>query len=142
MASVSSVSSASQYGFAQLRLQQARRDAEQAETTAQALKAQANQAQREAVSANENARNLSVQASQAQENAGQARQGLAAMSTAQQSITQLSNTVDQVQARQTAPETATPSTRTSVASNAAASISAPVTNTQGQVTGKIINTTA
>ena len=135
MASVSSISSANRYGFEQLRLQQARRNADQAEQTAQALKIQADQAQREAVQANENARSLSNQSSQARANAGQARQGLAAMSSAQQSVSQLSRVVDQVVARQPAAIAVTER-------KSAGTPTPSVVNSQGQVTGKIINTTA
>jgi len=145
MAAVSSISNAAQYGFEQLKLQQARRSADQAELTAQALQQQAGQAQRDAQRANENARTLSVQASQAQDQAGQARQGLAAMKTAKQSFVRLSSTVDQVQARQTATEATTAavtSSNTATAITSTATNIPPVVNSQGQVTGKIINTTA
>lgn len=131
MATVSSTSSANQYGWQQLKLQLAVRNAEQAEQTAQALKVQANDAQRVAERAQENARSLFVQSNQAQEKAGQARRGLAALGAAQQGVAQLSKIVDQVLLRQQA---STPTTQ--------GSSTVPVTNSQGQVTGKIINTTA
>ncbi|MDD5177242.1 MAG: hypothetical protein PHQ05_12560 [Sterolibacterium sp.] len=131
MAPVSSISSANQYGWQQFKLQQAKRNADQAEQAALSLKTQANDAQRVADRAEENARSLWVQSDQAQTKAGQARQGLAAIGTAQQSVAQLSKTVDQVLVREQAATSTTPSTST-----------LPVTNSQGQVTGKIVNTTA
>lgn len=133
MASVSSTSSANQYGWQQLKLQQAVRNADQAEQEAQSLKTQANDAQRVADRAQENARSLYVQSDQAQAKAGQARQGLVAIGTAQQSVTQLSNTVDQVLTRKPVSTSTTQSTSTSPAA---------VVNSQGQVTGTVINTTA
>ncbi len=138
MISVSSTTSANDYGLQQIRLQQARRNADQAEQTAQALKAQADAAQRVADHEQENARSLYVQSDQAQTKAGQARQGLAAFSSAQQAITQLSKAVDQVISREQVPTEAAPSAPTPPAS----SVGAAVTNSQGQVTGKIVNTTA
>lgn len=141
MTTVSATASASQYGLQQLRLQQARRTAEQAEATARALNAQAGNAQRVADRAQEDARSLSVQANQAESTAGQARQGLAALSTAQQAFARLSNTADQVVAREPTPVAAAPVTTAPVAPTPAAD-AAPVVNTQGQVTGTVINTTA
>lgn len=138
MATVSSTSSANQYGLQQLRQQQARRNADQAELTAQTLKAQANDAQRVADRAQEDARTLGVQSDQAQAKAGQARQGLAALGAAQQSGVQLSQTVDQVLGRRQASAATLPGST----AKATATVAAPVVNTQGQVTGKIINTTA
>ena len=138
MASVSSISSANQYGLQQLSLQQARRNSDQAELTAQTLRAQANDAQRVADQAEENARSLAVQSDQAQTKAGQARQGLAALSTAQQALTRLSNFSDQVLARIQPSSSTTQSTSASLVITG----TPPVVNTQGQVTGKIINTTA
>lgn len=129
---VSSTSSANEYGLQQLRVQQARRSAEQAEQAAQLLEAQAAGAQQAAEQAQENARSLSVESSQAQARAGQARQGLIAMGSAQQAITQLTNAVNQA---------AVPVT-TSVPTTQSVGSPPPVVNTQGQVTGKIVNTTA
>jgi len=133
MTTVSSTSSASEYGLQQLRLQQARRTAEQAEFAARALNAQAANAQRVADRAQEDARSLGVQANQAEASAGQARQGLAALSTAQQAFSRLSNTAEQVVAREPTPAAPTQD-------SGAAPV--PVVNTQGQVTGTVINTTA
>lgn len=131
-ASVSGTQSIVQSGLQQLKLQQARRNAEQAEQTAQALQTQADEAQRRARREQENARSLSVQADQAQSNAGRARQGLALIQTASQSITQVGNVVDQVIKKQQSAQTGTQPVQQSK----------PVVNTQGQVTGTVINTTA
>lgn len=134
MPPVSPASSANQYGLQQLRQLQARRNAEQAEQVAQSLRAQANQAQAVADRAQETARSLTVQSDQAQVKAGQARQGLAVAGSIQQAVTQLGKTVDQVLARDQAvnPTTAAPPSTSP----------APVVNTQGQVTGTLVNTTA
>lgn len=142
---VSSVSSANQYGLQQLRLQQAKRNAEQAEQTAQSLAAQANSAQRTAQSAQDNADALSVQSSQAQSNANQTRQGVAALSSEQQAVSRLASTADQVIERTqpaTTTTTATTATQSTSSTSEATSTAASVVNSQGQVTGTIINTTA
>ena len=153
MASVSSTSSANQYGEQQLQLLQARRNAEQAERVAQTLKAQAGDAQRVADKAQEDARSLSVQSDLAQVRAGQARQGLTALSSAQQAITSLGNIADRVVARQqeseavaqvspAVPVSAAPAVPVSNTTSTVAVVPAPVVNAQGQVIGKIINSTA
>lgn len=133
MATISSISgaqSAAQSGLQQLKLQQAKRDAEQAEQTASALQAQARDAQQRAGEAQENARSVTAQSDQAQANAGQARQGLAVVRAIGQMQTQLTNVVAQVTGKLAVPEPAAP---TPVP---------PVVNAQGQVTGTVINTTA
>jgi chromosome segregation ATPase len=137
MASISSISgaqSAAQSGLQQLRLQQAKRNAEQAEQVANSLQAQARDAQQRASEAQENARSISAQSDQARTTAGQARQGLAALSTGSQMQSQLSQVVGQVVEKQKAAEPPPVA--------AAKSPAPPVTNTQGQVTGTVINTTA
>jgi len=135
MASISSLSgaqSAAQSGLAQLRLQQAKRDAEQAEQVARALQAQAQSAQLKASEAEENARAITTQADVAENSAGQARQGLALVKTAGQMRSQLASVVTQVVEKQ---ESAAPPAPVQTPA-------APVTNVQGQVTGTVINTTA
>lgn len=131
MASISTTSSVSQYGWQQLKLQQAQRNADQAELTAEALKAQASDAQRVADRAQEHARSLAVQSDQAQTQAGRLRQGLAALNSAQQAFAQLPQTINQ----------AIVPAQTSAAAIQSSSTQG-VTNTQGQVTGTIVNTTA
>jgi chromosome segregation ATPase len=129
---LSSISStgANQYGWQQ-KLQMAQRNADQAEQEARALRQQANQAQRAADRAERDASTLGVQADQADLRAGKVKQGVAALKTQQQSFSQLSNTVDQVLGRQKSSPATTQSSKP-----------APVVNTQGQVTGTTINTTA
>jgi hypothetical protein len=141
MASISSLSgaqSAAQSGLAQLRLQQAKRDADQAEQTAQSLQAQARSAQQRASQAQDTARTITTQADQAQTSAGQARQGLAVIKSVSQMQTRLAGTVSRVAEKLDAAVPAVP-----VAVHAASSPPAtPVVNVQGQVTGTVVNTTA
>ena len=131
MASVSSISSAAQYGMQQIMVQQAKRNADQAEQTAQSLQAQANDAQQVAERAQEHARSLAIQSDQAQQRAGQARQGLAALSAEQQSNARLVNAINRTAGNQPI-----------AAATASSTTPSPVVNSQGQVTGKTINTTA
>lgn len=135
MATISSLSgaqSAAQSGLRQLRLQQAKRDAEQAEQIARSLQAQAQSAQQYANEAVERARTITSQSDQAQATAGQARQGLAAVSTVTQMQSQLSGVVTQVTEKLAPPKPA----------QAVKSSPPPVVNTEGQVTGTVVNTTA
>lgn len=135
MVAVSFASSAIQSSVQQLVLQQAKRTADQAEQTAQSLKAQANDAQRVADSAQQDARSLSIQSDQAQAKAGLIRQGIAGLSAETQGINLPSKFV--VQESSSLP--------TPVKNTGAAIVSAPtppVVNSQGQVTGTIITTTA
>jgi Zn-dependent metalloprotease len=135
MATISSLSgaqSAAQSGLRQLRLQQAKRDAEQAEQIARALQAQAQSAQQHATEAMERARAITSQSDQAQATAGQARQGLAAVSAVVRMQNQLSGVVTQVTERMAPPKPA-PATKSSPT---------PVVNAEGQVTGAVVNTTA
>ncbi|HEY6898485.1 MAG TPA: hypothetical protein VI279_14595 [Rhodocyclaceae bacterium] len=134
MASVSpstGAQAATQYGFEQLKLQQAKRTADQAELTAQVLRGQAVDAQREADQAQENARSLSVKSDRAQAVAGQARQGVAAIKTAGGVVQQVIHVVDQALGREAGAQT-----------TSTTGVSSPVVNDKGQVTGKLINTTA
>jgi sRNA-binding protein len=138
MAAISSSTSvgsqaATQAGWQQLRLQQARQNAARAEQTAQALAAKAADAQQVAARADESARSLYVQSEQASSVAGQARQGLAMIRSASEMQNSLSNTVSQVSVRQ---EVKVTDTQTSPVE------SPPVVNTSGQVTGVVVNTTA
>ena len=134
--STSSIQLATQDAWQQLKLQQAKRDADRADQTAQALQSQAQDAQRVANRAEEVARSLAVQADQAQSEAGRARQGLASLSSLGQMQTLLNHVSDQVFPAQ-------PNTQLSVPAASQAEASAtPVVNTQGQVTGTVVNTTA
>jgi hypothetical protein len=139
--------SAAQLGMQQLRVQQAKQNAERAEAAAQSLRAQADAAQREAGQAQENARSLYVRSDQAQNIAGQARQGLVAVRSQGEMQVRLSNTVDQVVERanlpavDATPVSVSPAVSTSSATEQRASPQ-PVVNTSGQVTGRVVNTTA
>lgn len=142
--SVSGFSSVVQAGWQQLRVQQARQDAAQAEQAARALGARAESAQKTANQAIKVARELSVQSDQANSNAGHARQGLAAAESADQMRAQLSSVADQVTKSQESAETSVPSAAP-VSTTASPSIQGSnvgVVNTQGQRTGTVINTTA
>ena len=135
MSTVSSTSgqqSATQAVWQQLQLEQARRNADQAEETAQSLKRQAGDARASADRAQENARSLQVSSDQAQGDAGQARQSLTSLqslSQVQQSLTDISRSIGQAARNTPAPAPAAPPTQA-------------VVNTQGQLTGTVVNVTA
>jgi hypothetical protein len=99
------------------------------------LQAQAQDAQRKAVQAQENARSITVQADQAQSVAGQARQGVAIVKTVGDMQAQISNVVTRVTEKLVSAEPA-------VVTPKSAPPAAPVVNTQGQLTGTVVNTTA
>jgi hypothetical protein len=96
---------ASQLVWQQIKLQQAQRNADQAEQNAQALKAQAAQAERVADRADERARSLKVQSDQAQTQAGMARSGLAAIRSEERMGVRLADTYDRTVQRQNAQVT-------------------------------------
>jgi ABC-type hemin transport system substrate-binding protein len=136
MAGISStggLQAVTQTAFQQLKLQQARQNAERAEQVARSLRGEAADAQREADRAQENARSLMVRSNQAQSVAGQARQGLAMIRTVGEMQENLSN-------MQIRTDTVSSSTVETAAIAPAASV--PVVNTSGQVTGTVVNTTA
>jgi hypothetical protein len=135
MAAVSSSSgfqAVTQAAYQQLKVQQARQNADRAEEVARALAARAGDARQVAEQAQESARVLTVQSNQAQTAAGQARQGLAAMDSAGRMQASLANTADQVVTRSAEP----------VSTGVESKSVAPVVNTSGQVTGTLVNTTA
>lgn len=135
MAAISSISgmgSATQAGWQQLRLQQARQNADRAEAEARALQEKAATAQQVANQADENAREISTQADQAGMNAGRARQGLAAIRSAGQMQAQIVQKADQIIEAQKPAEAAA----------STAQSGSGVVNAQGQVTGTVVNTTA
>lgn len=106
MATISSLSGAQtapQSGLLQFKLQQATRDAEQAEQLARSLQGEVSAAQQAAARAEQNAGAVAAQARQAEVVAGQAQANLAAIRSQQ---------------------------------------ATPRINTQGQVTGTVVNTTA
>ncbi|MEW6513389.1 MAG: hypothetical protein AB1443_05255 [Pseudomonadota bacterium] len=133
MAAISSTSGlqgVTQTAFQQLKLQQARQNADRAEQQARSLQNQAAEAQREADRAEENARDLSVRSSQAQSAAGQARQGLAMIRSVNDMKADLSTVLARVE-----------SSASEVDSNVVQPVvSAPVINTSGQLTGTVVNT--
>lgn len=139
--SIAGAQAATQAGWQQLRLQQARQNADRAEATAQALQARAADAQRVAEGANEDARSLSVQSAQARSVAGQARQGLAMVRSVGEMQASLSNTVSQVSERQAVPPSPQQSPPQAVQVEARVD-APPVLNTSGQITGVVVNTTA
>lgn len=130
MPPLSAISSVNQSGLQQMQLQQALRNADQAEQNARSLRNQADSAQRAATRAQEGARALDIEAGQAQDRAGQARQGVAAQAAYSRSNSQLgemySSVVEKFQAV-VAP--------VDVSTTAMVSV-------QGQVTGGSIDVTA
>jgi hypothetical protein len=103
-------------------VQQAKRNAEQAESTARALQQQASAAQREAAHAQEGARSLQVQSDQAQSTAGQARQQVASLSAVQTVQDGFQTLRTQIAAGVKALDAAVPSV-----------------NAEGQTTGTLVN---
>ena len=138
MAAISSATSANQNVWQQLVLQQAEQKANQAEQTAQTLRAQANQAQRMADREQENARSLSVQSDQAQAKAGQIRQTVNNLNAQEKVIDQAPKPLDPALSQQ---QISASSTQSKLVTPVAAGTT-PVVNGQGQVTGKIISVTA
>ena len=134
MATISSSSSASigQSVLSQLQLQQAQRNAERADANARSLQAQARQAQQVAVDAQATARSVSSQADRAQSDASQARLSLAVIRNGSQVQNDLTSAVGNVAEtlKVASPAVSPPSPAT------------PVVNTQGQLTGTVVNTTA
>lgn len=143
MSSISSISSTTSSSATsatqQAAVQQAKREADQAENAAQTLESQAANAQTRATQAEGYARTLNIQAGQAQLGAGYSEQHLSALQLSGQINNEIvsgpsytpSTSVQQALAYSLAPPPATVPQSTS-----------PVLNTQGQVTGKIINTSA
>ncbi|MGB4062252.1 MAG: hypothetical protein WBK19_00320 [Azonexus sp.] len=131
VSSASGAQSASGGLWAQLQLQQARRNADQAEQQAAALQAQARSAQSVADRAQESARSLQVQSRQAQGDASQARLNLATQSSVGEVQSQLGELKTQIsKVLQSEPLVVTATT------------AAPVVNTSGQQTGTLVNVTA
>lgn len=133
--------SATQLGVQQLRVQQAKQNAERAESAARSLRSQADAAQREANQAQENARSMYVRSDQAESIAGQARQGLAAVRSQSEMQVRLGNTVDQVVERANI-STVNVASDDQSATTTEQRTRQPVVNTSGQLTGRVVNTTA
>lgn len=136
--SSSSGTTAAQYGMDQLRLQQTRLAAQRAEQTAQALQSEAANARQDADQARERARSLEVDSTQAQSEAVRIRRGLMMLQSAGSLQVQRARVVDNAQITRPA---AMPQASAVVSTGGTAS-KIPVVNTQGQVTGRVINTTA
>lgn len=135
MAAISSTSGlqgVTQTAFQQLKLQQARQNADRAEQQARSLQIQAADAQREADRAEENARDLSVRSGRAQNEAGQARQGLAMI----RSVNEMKAGLATVLTR------AAPSANEVDSNSIQPTETMPVVNTLGQMTGTMVNTVA
>jgi len=120
-----------QSSWKQLQVQQAQRNADQAEQTARALQAQAGEARRSATRAQENARSLEVQSGQAQTYASRARQGVAASRSEGEMLSNLAGTYDRVVQKMQPSQ-----------SQQSPQAPAPVVNGQGQTTGQLLNVTA
>lgn len=129
MALSSTTSTQSTAGFVsqQLRVQQAERNADQAEASARALLQAASVAQRNADRAQEGARELQVQAGQADAAVGTARQQVATVASATKLQSGFETIRGQIsQALKSFDQPA----------------AAPVVNAEGQTTGTLVNVTA
>lgn len=137
-------SAALQLGLQQLKVQQAKRNAEQAEAVASALQSQAQAAQREVERAEGNARDVGARSDLAQDAAGRARQGIAALQSqsamrarvgtvADNTVGRISASSAEVDVRAAAPP---------VKVTTAEATASPVVNTSGQVTGRLVSVTA
>jgi hypothetical protein len=131
VASASGAQSAGSGLWTQLQLQQAQRNADQAEQQAAALQSQAQSAQTVANRAQENARSLQVQSQQARSDASQAKLNLATL-----------NSVGEVQSQLGELKIQISKMLQSEALAATTTTAAPVVNTSGQQTGTLVNVTA
>jgi chromosome segregation ATPase len=132
VSSASGAQSASSGLWAQIQLQQARQNADQAEQQAAALQSKAQAAQRVADRAQEDARSLQVASRQAQGDASQARLDLAKQDSVGKIQGQLSDLKSQI----------TQVLKSDLLNAPAAVVAAPVVNTSGQQTGTLVNVTA
>jgi hypothetical protein len=140
MANVSSSTGNALFGVSMARVQQAKRNAEQAEARASALQAQARDARRAADRANDSARSAEADASTAKVGAMKAQQGYAMLVNVGQLGARIAMVADRVEEKRQpdVAATATPKAQTAPAATATKS----VVNSQGQVTGRLVNTTA
>ena len=122
----------------QLRLQEAKRTAEQTQYKADKFREQAADAQKEAVKAQENARSLSVKAQQAQTSAGQANQDVAKLVSFDKTVTQLGQIYTRITASLQGQQSPTPGNPEQTQQTRPST----VVNTQSPTVGAIINTTA
>ncbi|MDQ5879005.1 MAG: hypothetical protein QG638_1739 [Pseudomonadota bacterium] len=128
VSSTSSAQSASSIISQQLRVQQAERNADQAEASARSLRQAAAAAQRNADRAQEGARTLQVQSAQADSAVGAARQQVASVASA----IQLQGGFDAIREQIAA----------SLQTLDQPVVSAAVVNAEGQTTGTLVNVTA
>ena len=132
--STSANQSTLQSAWQQMQVQQAQRNADQAEQNARALQAQAGNARRSADRAQENARSLEVQSSQAQAYADRAQQGVATYRSEVQTVSKLAGAYDKVSQAMHGAQVQQPQ---------APQQNVPtVVNSQGQTTGQVVNITA
>lgn len=134
MAAVSSTQSATGAAWGQMQLQQAQRNADQAEVKARALASQARAAESEAVRAQESARSLRVESTQANSQAAEAQRGVVEMKGWSQLSSEFSGLQSQIKEvlQNTAPASASSATTPAT----------PVVNAYGQATGTVVNVTA
>jgi hypothetical protein len=128
VSSTSSAQSASSIISQQLRVQQAERNADQAEASARSLRQAAASAQRNADRAQEGARTLQVQSAQADSAVGAARQQVASVASAIQLQSGFDSIREQI--------------ATSLQTLDQPVVSAAVVNAEGQTTGTLVNVTA
>ncbi|MDQ5942548.1 MAG: hypothetical protein QG572_1364 [Pseudomonadota bacterium] len=128
VSSTSTAQSASSVISQQLRVQQAERNADQAEASARSLRQAAAAAQRNADRAQEGARTLQVQSAQADSAVGAARQQVASVASA----IQLQGGFDAIREQIAA----------SLQTLDQPVVSAAVVNAEGQTTGTLVNVTA
>jgi type II secretory pathway pseudopilin PulG len=116
--------------WGQMQMQQAQRNAEQAEQRARALQSQARSAQQDADRAQDNARELQSSSVQARGDADSARRNVSSLESLGQVNSQLGELREQISAvlAPSQPEAAAPTPT--------------FTNVEGQATGTLINTVA
>lgn len=145
-------SPALQQGYQQLKLQQAQRNAEQAESTARTLREQAANAQARADQAQEAAREIAVRSDQAQNSAGSARAGLEALRSLSDTSARLQDTYTRISEAINGQNTSETNTAPAVATEtqAPAAITPTINATEAYLiagsttpnTGMTIDTTA
>lgn len=128
MANVSSTSSNALFGVSMARVQTAKRNAEQAEARASALLAQARDARKTADRAEDAARSAEADATQAQAGAQRAVQGYMMLVNTGQMGARIAMVADRIEEKRQPTHAAT--------------TAKSAVNSQGQVTGRLVNTTA
>lgn len=123
--------------YSQLQRQQAERNADLAEQRARSLQAETRQARSEADRAQERARSLEVDTRQAQADAGRARSNVAASESLRRVDDALGAVREQIATAFPPEAPASPTSATPASTQPADS--SPVINSQGQITGTVIN---